>query len=97
MNNRKYEAFYIVKPEFNDEDVKKIAEKFKKVVEDRGGAVAKAEKWDKRKFAYPIDHYKEGNYVLMEFECEGNLPQELNRQMHISDDIIRHRIYKQGE
>ncbi len=93
MNNKKYEAFYIVKPEFNDADVQKIADRFKGVVEQKGGKVDSAAKWDKRKLAYEIKGYKEGNYVLMNFEADTQLPAELNRLMGISDDIIRHRIY----
>ncbi len=93
MNNRKYEALYIVKPELADPDVQKIADKFKTVVEEKGGSVDKAGKWDKRKLAYEVKGYKEGNYVLMNFEAPTQLPAELNRLMRISDDIIRHRIY----
>ncbi|MBX7136104.1 MAG: 30S ribosomal protein S6 [Fimbriimonadaceae bacterium] len=93
MNTRKYEAFYIVKPNLNDAEVQAIADKFKGVVETQGGSVEKAAKWDKRKLAYEINGLKEGNYVLMHFEAEAKVPAELNRQMRISDDIVRHRIY----
>jgi small subunit ribosomal protein S6 len=93
MNNRKYEAFYIVKPDLTDAEVQKIADRFKGVVEEKGGAVEKAAKWDKRKLAYELKGYKEGNYILMNFDAPPVLPKELNRLMQISDDIIRHRIY----
>jgi len=93
-NSRKYEAFYIVKPEFNDGEVQKVADRFKGVVEGHGGSVESAAKWDKRKLAYEIDGHKEGNYILMNFEAPADLPAELNRLMRISDDVIRHRIYK---
>ncbi len=92
MSNRKYEAFYIVRPELTDADVQKIADKFKGVVEDKGGAVEKAAKWDKRKLAYEIKGLKEGNYILMNFEADPKVPAELNRLMRISDDVIRHMI-----
>jgi small subunit ribosomal protein S6 len=91
--NRKYEAFYIVKPDLADEDVQKIADRFKGIVEEKGGTVEKAEKWDKRKLAYEIEGHKEGNYILMNFEADAKLPAELNRLMRISDDVIRHRIF----
>lgn len=97
MKNRKYEAFYIVKPDLVDADVQKIADRFKGVVEEKGGSVEKAGKWDKRKLAYELNGYKEGNYVLMNFEAPASLPKELNRLMQISDDVIRHRIYSTEE
>lgn len=93
MNTRKYEAFYIVRPNLTDAEVQTIADKFKGVVEAQGGTVERAGKWDKRKLAYEIDGLKEGNYVLMHFEAEAKVPQELNRQMRISDDVVRHRIF----
>lgn len=95
MANRKYEAFYIVKPEFTDSDVQKIADRFKSVVEDKGGVVSTAAKWDKRKLAYEINGFKEGNYILMNFESGADVPAELGRLMRISDDVIRHRVFLQ--
>lgn len=94
MNNRKYEAIYIVKPDLNDGDVQKIADRFKGVVEDKGGSVEKAGKWEKRKLAYELNGLREGNYVLMNFESKADVPAELSRLMRISDDVVRHRIYK---
>ena len=93
MDNRKYEAFYILDPSLTDPAVQKIADHFKEVVEKNGGQVASAAKWDKRKLAYPIAGHTEGNYVLMDFECGSQVPKELSRLMRISDDVIRHRIY----
>ena len=94
---RKYESIYIVKPDLSDADVQKIADRFKHVVEERGGTVEKAGKWDKRKLAYEVGGLKEANYVIMNFEAGGDTPQELSRLMRISDDVIRHRIYKLEE
>jgi small subunit ribosomal protein S6 len=97
MANRKYEAFYIVKPDLTEAEVQKIADRFKGIVEGHGGAVEKAGKWDKRKLMYEINGFKEGNYVLMNFEANAKTPAELSRLMGISDDVIRHRIYKTEE
>jgi small subunit ribosomal protein S6 len=97
MTTRKYEAFYIVKPDLADPDVQKVADKFKEIVEKNGGTVEKAAKWDKRKLAYEINGLKEGNYVLMNFEGGPKLPAELNRLFGISDDVVRHTILKVDE
>jgi small subunit ribosomal protein S6 len=94
MSNRKYEAFYIIKPDFTEADVQKIADRFKDIVVNNGGTVEKAAKWDKRKLAYEINGFKEGNYIEMIFDADPKVPAELNRLMGISDDVIRHRIFK---
>jgi len=90
---QKYEVMAIVKPDITDADVQKLADRFKGVIEEKGGSVERAAKWDKRRLAYEINGFKEGNYVLLNFESEGSVPQELNRLMRINDDIIRHRIF----
>ena len=97
MSNRKYEAFYIVKPDLTDPEVQKVADKFKEIVEKNGGTVEKAAKWDKRKLAYEIKGLKEGNYVLMNFEAGPKAPAELNRLFGISEDVVRHTILKLEE
>ena len=94
MNSRKYEAFYIIRPDLKDSEINAILTRFTKIVTDQGGTVAKAEKWDKRKLAYEIKGAKEGNYIIMNFESGPNVPAELNRLMRISDDILRHTIVK---
>ncbi len=90
---RKYEALYIVDPKLTDQEVQEIANKYKAIVEEKQGKVEQAGKWEKRKLAYPINGYKEGNYILMHFECESSVPQHLSRLLRMNDEIIRHRIF----
>jgi small subunit ribosomal protein S6 len=97
MSNRKYEAFYIVKPELTDSDVQKIADRFKALVENHGGTVESAGKWDKRKLAYEVNGFKEGTYILMHFEAPAAVPAELKRVLGITEDVIRNRIYLREE
>lgn len=94
MATRQYEAFYLVRPDLSDADIQKILDRFQGIVETNGGTVEKAEKWDKRKLAYEIAGLKEGNYLLMHFTSEPQVPAELDRLMRISDDVIRHLVVK---
>ena len=93
----KYEAFYIVPAAKSDDEVQKVADHFKDVVEKNGGTVESAAKWEKRKLAYEIGEHREGNYVLMNFDSSSQVPAELNRLMLISDDVIRHRIFSRED
>ena len=93
MDTRQYEACYLLDPALPDADVQSIADRFKDVVIKNGGNVESAKKWEKRKLAYEIQDYTEANYVLMNFECDTQVPKELSRLMRISDDVIRHRIF----
>lgn len=90
----KYEAIYIVPANLNEDEVQKVADNFKGIVEKNGGAVESAKKWEKRKLAYEIEGHREGNYILMHFASPTEVPKELDRLMRINDTVIRHRIYK---
>lgn len=92
--NRKYEAFYILRPDLKQAEVNTLIQRFQKVVTDGGGAVSDAAEWDRRKLSYEINKYKEGIYVLMNFEAGASLPLELDRLMRINDDVVRHIIVK---
>lgn len=94
MNTRKYEAMVMVKPSMSDADVQKLADRYKGVVEGKGGTVAKAGKWEKRKLAYEVAGFKEATYVQMNFDAPADVPHELSRQLGNNDDVIRHRIFK---
>ncbi len=92
---RKYEAMAIMKPDLSDADVQKLTDRYKTVIEDQGGTVDSAAVWEKKKkMAYEINGYKEGNYVLFNFSADAKVPLELGRQLRINDDIIRHRIFR---
>lgn len=90
---RSYEAMTLVRPDLNDEGVEKLSERYKTVIEDQGGTVDSAGKWDKRKLAYQIDGHKEATYLLFTFKADPKVPQELGRLLRINDDVIRHRIF----
>lgn len=94
---RRYEALYIVDAELTEEQLAPIMEKYKKVVTDMGGEVSDASPWEqgRRRLAYQIDKRREGLYVLMRFESDGNAPKELDRVFRISDDVFRHLIVKE--
>jgi small subunit ribosomal protein S6 len=64
------------------------------VVTASGGTVASIDKWGMRKFAYPIDYKNDGFYVLMTFSSSSDLPKELERQMRISDEIVRYMVIR---
>ena len=97
MSKNPYEAMFIVKPNLSDADVQKIADSFKSVVEDNGGSVSEAGRWDKRRLSYPIDGHRDGTYVLMKFDAPADVPQELSRLLRIHDDVIRHRVFRMDQ
>lgn len=87
MNN--YEVLYILNNTLDEAAKEAAIAKFEGIVTASGGTVEKTDKWGAKKLAYTIDYKTDGYYVLMNFASDSQLPKELERQMRISDDVIR--------
>lgn len=90
----KYEILYIIDNSIDDEKKNALVERFSELVKSLGGEVDGVDKWGVKKFAYPIDYKTEGYYVLMNFTAEATSPLEIERQMKITDSIIRQMIIR---
>ena len=90
----KYEVVYIIDPAVEDEARKALIAKFNDLITGNGGSVDKVEEWGKRRLAYAIDYKTEGYYVLVNFQAEADLPKELERNLQISDSVIRYQVIR---
>ena len=90
----KYEVVYIIDPAVEEDARKELIAKFNTLISENGGSVEKVEEWGKRRLAYAIDYKTEGYYVLVNFEAEAELPKELERNLQISDSVIRYQVIK---
>lgn len=84
-----YEILYIIRPDLDEETTTASVDKFTAVVTNNGGEVVSVDKWGKRRLAYEIEDYREGYYVLMNFNSEASAAQELERILKISDNVLR--------
>jgi small subunit ribosomal protein S6 len=86
---RVYEELFIVKPDATEEEVDHIIEQMKGVITTAGGSINKVDKWGKRKLAYRVDKYREGEYVLIEFQSGPETVHELERRLRVFDMVIK--------
>ena len=85
----KYELMYIVSCDATEEQREALIEKYKAMVEAKGGVVLGIDKLGMKKFAYKIDYKTEGFYVLMNFEASADVVKEMNNSMNIADLVVR--------
>ena len=90
----KYEVVYIIDPAVEDEARKTLIARFNDLITGNGGSVDKVEEWGRKRLAYAIDYKTEGYYVLVNFQAEADLPKELERNLQISDSVIRYQVIK---
>lgn len=88
---RKYEVMYIIRPDIEQEAVQAAVEKFQGIISN-GGEITKHDVQGKRRLAYEIKKFRDGVYVLVNFNAEPAVVAELERLMKISDEVIRYLI-----
>jgi small subunit ribosomal protein S6 len=87
--SRLYEVMFIVRPDAVDEDVDKLIAGFTTSVTNGGGVVKNVEKMGRRKLAYLVRKFNDGNYILMTVEAGGPVVLELERRLRVSEPVIK--------
>jgi small subunit ribosomal protein S6 len=87
--SRLYEVMFIVRPDVADEDVDKLVAGFSTTVTSGGGVVKSVEKMGRRKLAYMVRKFNDGNYVLLTIEADGAGVLELERRLRVTEQVIK--------
>ena len=90
---RTYEVLFILSPQVPEEEATALIAEFKRVGESTGAKLSQEDAWGRRRLAYPIQKFTEGNYHLFVYESDGSLA-ELDRRMKNSDRVLRHMIVR---
>jgi small subunit ribosomal protein S6 len=87
--DRFYEVMFIVRPDAEEADVDKLIAGFEHTVTNGGGTVRSTEKWGRRRLAYTVRKFNDGNYILMTIDADGALVHELERRLRVSEPVIK--------
>ena len=90
---RTYEVLFILSPQVPEEEATTLITDFKRVADSTGAKLSHEEAWGRRRLAYPIQKFHEGNYHLFVFESDGSLS-ELDRRMRNAENVLRHMIVR---
>ncbi len=94
---RDYELVVIISPEVAEEEIPGALEKIGRFITERGGSISEVNQWGRRRLAYPIKNFMEGNYVLTQFKMEPGLTADLEASLGISEEILRHLLVRLGD
>jgi small subunit ribosomal protein S6 len=86
---RTYEVMFIVRPDILDEDLDKLIAGLEANITQGGGSIKSLEKLGRRKLAYTVRKFNDGNYVLLTIDADGKLVHELERRMRVSEPVIK--------
>lgn len=84
-----YELMLILRPNLDDEAREAVLTKVRDIITTAGGTVDSEEVWGKRRLAHEIDHTEEGDYQVILFHSDTAAVAELDRVLHITDQVLR--------
>ena len=85
-----YESTFIARPDISSQQVDGLAEQFREILTEAGGEVAKTEYWGLRSLAYRIKKNRKGHYYFMNIDAPPQAIDAMERNMRISEDVIRY-------
>jgi small subunit ribosomal protein S6 len=91
-----YETLFVVHPEKGPR-MKEFVERFKKVIEGQEGAVSQVDEWGSRDLAYRIQKQSKGYYTLLRYRASGRAVEELERNLKLTDGILRYLTVRADE
>ncbi len=93
---RHYEIVFLVHPD-QSEQVPGMLERYRSIVESRGGQVHRSEDWGRLQLAYTIAKLHKAHYLLLNIECDAETLEELEGIFRFNDAILRHLVVRRSE
>lgn len=86
-----YEIVILVHPD-QSEQVSAMLDRYRQVIESKGGHIHRLEDWGRRQLAYPINKVHKAHYALMNVECNTEVVEELSSAFRFNDAVLRNLI-----
>ena len=89
VNRKLYEAMFLVDSAEASADWDGVNSAIKKILEKAGAEIVSMRKWDELRLAYEIDGKARGTYILCYFRAEGEKLRDIERDVQLSERIMR--------
>lgn len=86
----KYETMFIARQDLSPQQVEQLAERMGNFITDNGGKIHKVEHWGLKTLAYRVNKNRKGHYVLFELDTPASALHEMERNMRLSEDVLRY-------
>jgi small subunit ribosomal protein S6 len=91
---RPYEVMIILDAALEEDAIRAQIDRAQEIIRANGGTPNRVDRWGKRRFAYEVKHQWEGFYVLIEATAEPIAMSELDRALHLADEVVRHKVIR---
>ena len=90
-----YETMYILRPDIAEDEVSNHIDKYNTLLKELGATILDSQMRGKRRLAYQIAKHREGIYVQLSHQGDGQHIFKIEKAMRLSDDVIRYMTIKQ--
>jgi len=94
---RPYELMYLIQPTADEERLTAVSERLQQSIGSLGGKVEKVTPPIRRRLAYEIGKYRDGQYGVLEYSLPPEQSREFERTIKLTEDILRHIVLRRDE
>jgi small subunit ribosomal protein S6 len=84
-----YEHVFLARQDLSQQQVDALVEQYKGVIESGGGTVGRIENWGLKSLAYRVKKNRKAYFALMDLDAPAEAVKEMERQMGLSEDVLR--------
>lgn len=92
-----YEVTFITRADQPRAELQKLTDRFIAIVTEGKGKLVKQEYWGVRQLAYAIQKSNKGHYTMLAIEAPAEALFELERNIRINEDVVRHLTVRVDE
>ena len=92
-----YENVFIARQEVSAAQVDALADGFAEIITAGGGTIHRREYWGLKGLSYKIKKNRKAHFVLFNIEATSQAVREMERNMSLSEDILRHLTIRTDE
>ena len=94
---RPYELMYLIQPTADEERLTAVSDRLQQSIGSLGGKVEKVTPPIRRRLAYEIGKYRDGQYGVVEYSLPPDQSREFERTIKLTEDILRHIVIRRDE
>jgi len=84
-----YEHVFLARQDLSQQQVDELTARYKGVIEQMGGSVAKVEYWGVKSLTYRIRKNRKAHFTLLNLDTPAAAITEVERQQRINEDVLR--------
>ncbi len=84
-----YEHIYLARQDISAQQVEDLTNTYSEIIASNGGAVTRTEYWGLKSLSFRIKKNRKAHYTLLNIDAPHTAVEEMERQMGLSEDVLR--------